>query len=74
MLNKRFRAAQKGIDREVAHVHNSGADVEQCLQKPVSLGEVTKAIDNMVEKLSILKRKVNKLLNDTGISITQMFW
>ncbi|XP_041368384.1 E3 ubiquitin-protein transferase MAEA-like [Gigantopelta aegis] len=64
VLNKRFRSAQKGIDREVAHVHNSGADVEQCLQKPVSLGDVTQAIDNMVEKLTILKRKADESIQD----------
>ncbi|XP_050399540.1 E3 ubiquitin-protein transferase MAEA [Patella vulgata] len=63
VLNKRFRAAQKNIDREVSHVQNAGNDFEKCLQKSsVSVGEVTQAIGNMVEKLSILKRKADESL------------
>lgn len=59
MLNKKFRAAQKCIDREVTKVQGAGTDLETCLQKPeVKIGEVTEVLDNMVEKLKMLKRKV----------------
>jgi len=64
LLNKKFRAAQKCIDREVAHIHSAGSDLEVCLQeKNPSIGDVTKAIDNVVEKLCLLKRKVSLLLS-----------
>ena len=59
ILNKKFRAAQKTVDREVSHVQLAGSDVEACLQqKSPTIGDVSKAIDNMVEKLCLLKRKV----------------
>ncbi|ESO95172.1 hypothetical protein LOTGIDRAFT_117625 [Lottia gigantea] len=63
VLNKKFRTAQKNIDREVSHVQSSGNEFEKCLQKPtVSVGDVTQAIGNMVEKLTILKRKADESL------------
>ena len=59
LLNKKFRSAQKTIDREVSKAQSAGGDLEACLQnQQVSIGEVTKALDNMVEKLKFLKRKV----------------
>jgi macrophage erythroblast attacher len=59
LLNKKFRSAQKTIDREISKVHAAGGELGSCLQKPeVTIGEVTKALDNMVEKLKLLKRKV----------------
>lgn len=59
LLNKKFRTAQKAIDREISKVQGAGGELEECLQKPqVTIGEVTKALDSMVEKLKLLKRKV----------------
>lgn len=58
VLNKRFRAAQKAIDREVSRVQMTGNDLEKCLQRPVTAGEVTSVLGTMVENLSMLKRKV----------------
>lgn len=59
LLNKKFRSAQKTIDREISKLQGAGGELEVCLQKPqVTIGEVTKALDNMVEKLKLLKRKV----------------
>ena len=59
LLNKKFRAAQKCIDREVTKVQGAGTDLETCLQQPeMVISEVTEALDNMVEKLKMLKRKV----------------
>ena len=59
LLNKKFRSAQKTVDREVSKAQSAGSDLEACLQnKEVTIGEVTKVLDNMVEKLKFLKRKV----------------
>ena len=58
ILNKRFRAAQKAIDREVSHVQASTVELERCLQRSPDFGEVTKVLSGMVEKFTILKRKV----------------
>ena len=59
LLNKKFRSAQKTIDREVSKAQSAGSDLEACLQnQDVTIGEVTKVLDNMVEKLKFLKRKV----------------
>ncbi|CAI9732933.1 E3 ubiquitin-protein transferase MAEA-like [Octopus vulgaris] len=65
LLNKKFRSAQKNIDREISHLQIVGNDLEKCLQKkPVTVGEVTKALDSVVEKLTFLKRKADESIND----------
>ncbi|GAB1604254.1 E3 ubiquitin-protein transferase MAEA-like [Argonauta hians] len=65
LLNKKFRSAQKTIDREISHLQIVGNDLEKCLQKkPVTVGEVTKALDSVVEKLTFLKRKADESIND----------
>lgn len=59
VLNKKFRAAQKNIDREIAHVQTAANDLEKCFHSGrVTVGEVSTALDTVVEKLSLLKRKV----------------
>ena len=60
ILNKKFRLAQKNIDREVSHVTSAANDLDKCLQKSSTVGEVTTVLNGMVEKLSLLKRKVRK--------------
>jgi len=60
LLNKKFRAAQKTIDREVSKVQGAGSELQSCLEKQqVTIGEVTQALDSVVEKLKMLKRKVS---------------
>ena len=60
ILNKKFRSGQKNIDREVSHVQQASSEVEQCMQdqKAPSVQHVSLVLDNMVEKLCFLKRKV----------------
>ena len=59
ILNKRFRTAQKVVDREVSRVQASTAELEQCLQgSNTTIRDVTTVLDGMVDKLTILKRKV----------------
>ena len=60
ILNKKFRLAQKNIDREVSHVTSAANELDKCLQKSSTVGEVTTVLNGMVEKLSLLKRKVSK--------------
>uniref|UniRef100_A0A3B4D5A2 E3 ubiquitin-protein transferase MAEA n=1 Tax=Pygocentrus nattereri TaxID=42514 RepID=A0A3B4D5A2_PYGNA len=57
-LNKRFRAAQKNIDRETSHVTMVVAELEKTLSSsfPV-VDSVVSLLDGVVEKLSALKRK-----------------
>ncbi|KAL4231398.1 hypothetical protein ACF0H5_008977 [Mactra antiquata] len=65
LLNKKFRSAQKTIDREISKLQGAGGELEVCLQRPqVTIGEVTKALDNMVEKLKLLKRKADESITE----------
>lgn len=65
VLNKKFRAAQKNIDREVSHVQTAASDLEKGLQKhaPV-VGELNVLLGGMVEKLNILKRKAEESVSE----------
>lgn len=65
ILNKKFRSGQKNIDREVSRVQQASSEVEECLQdqKSPSVQQVSLALDNMVEKLCFLKRKVINVLS-----------
>ncbi|XP_046361076.1 E3 ubiquitin-protein transferase MAEA-like [Haliotis cracherodii] len=65
VLNKKFRTAQKNIDREVSHIQGAGNELEKCLQESsVSVGDVSRVLDNMVEKLTFLKRKADESIQD----------
>ena len=39
ILNKRFRLAQKSIDREISHVQNVTSELEKCLQRAPTVSE-----------------------------------
>lgn len=58
-LNKRFRAAQKNIDRETSHVTMAVAELEKTLSSFPVMDSVVSLLDGVVEKLSALKRKVS---------------
>ncbi|KAG9344036.1 hypothetical protein JZ751_012512 [Albula glossodonta] len=57
-LNKRFRAAQKNIDRETSHVTMAVAELEKTLSGFPVVDSVVSLLDGVVEKLRALKRKV----------------
>ena len=59
-LNKRFRAAQKNIDRETSHVTMVVAELEKTLSSFPVVDSVVSLLDGVVEKLSALKRKVRR--------------
>lgn len=61
-LNKRFRAAQKNIDRETSHVTMVVAELEKTLSSCPAVDSVVSLLDGVVEKLSVLKRKVSVVL------------
>ncbi|CAB1336954.1 unnamed protein product, partial [Coregonus sp. 'balchen'] len=56
-LNKRFRAAQKNIDRETSHVTMVVAELEKTLSSFPVVDSVVSLLDGVVEKLNALKRK-----------------
>uniref|UniRef100_T1J0Z8 E3 ubiquitin-protein transferase MAEA n=1 Tax=Strigamia maritima TaxID=126957 RepID=T1J0Z8_STRMM len=65
ILNKKFRAAQKNLDREVSHVQAAAADLEKTLQGPPnSMGDLTHFLGGVVEKLNLLKRKAAQSINE----------
>lgn len=73
ILNKRFRSAQKIIDREVDQVMNVSRQVEKALdadQAPI-LSDVTKLMGNVAQKLQVLKRKADESITDE-LSVTQI--
>ncbi|XP_076265375.1 E3 ubiquitin-protein transferase Katazuke isoform X2 [Rhynchophorus ferrugineus] len=62
ILNKKFRTAQKTLDREVSHVQQSVIEVEKCLSSnpEVKAKEISNLLGGMVEKLHVLKRKADE--------------
>ncbi|CAG2102529.1 unnamed protein product [Medioppia subpectinata] len=72
ILNKKFRAAQKNIDREISHVQNSVSDLERTLKQRsddrsppgVTITAINELLNGVVSKLSVLKRKSNESLTD----------
>ena len=64
VLNKKFRTAQKIIDREVSHVLAANSDLSNIVKKQsVNVSEVTGILDGVIDKLQVLKRKVVLILS-----------
>lgn len=58
-MNKKFRAGQKTVDREVSHVQASITELERSLfHSPVPVDQICSLIGVTVEKLQTMKRKV----------------
>ncbi|XP_074598943.1 E3 ubiquitin-protein transferase Katazuke [Brevipalpus obovatus] len=68
ILNKKFRGAQKNIDREVSHVQNCVNDLEKVVLRqgpePATVGAITDLLSGVVEKLTVLKRKAKESIQD----------
>lgn len=64
ILNKRFRLAQKNIDREVQRVQAATSELEKCLQRSATIAEVTQVLDGMTEKLMMMKRKAEESIHE----------
>ncbi|KAH8018933.1 hypothetical protein HPB51_013999 [Rhipicephalus microplus] len=57
ILNKKFRAAQKIMDREVSHVQSGAAELEKSLRGKVPAGQLRTQLGCLLEKLELLRRK-----------------
>ena len=70
ILNKKFRTAQKTIDREIANVLGGSSEILQCSSDPrnESIDSVTDFLGGVVQKLTALKRKVLKRLREIPTS------
>lgn len=65
LLNKKFRAAQKQLDREVSHVQAAALELERGLAvDKVGAGEISRLLGGMVEKLQVLKRKAEESISE----------
>ncbi|XP_067007526.1 E3 ubiquitin-protein transferase MAEA [Anabrus simplex] len=65
LLNKKFRAAQKQLDREVSHVQAAALELERGLQaEVVGAGDITRLLGGMVERLQVLKRKAEESISE----------
>ncbi|KAK6622260.1 hypothetical protein RUM44_002067 [Polyplax serrata] len=65
LLNKKFRAAQKTLDREVSHVQAAALDLEKGLQdETVGAGEISRLLGGMVERLQVFKRKAEESISE----------
>ncbi|KAG5869324.1 hypothetical protein JTB14_013861 [Gonioctena quinquepunctata] len=61
ILNKKFRTAQKALDREVSHVQQAASLIEDTLDGPeVKAKDISMLLGGMVEKLQVLKRKAEE--------------
>ncbi|XP_076057019.1 E3 ubiquitin-protein transferase Katazuke [Oratosquilla oratoria] len=65
VLNKKFRLAQKTLDREVCHVTSAVSDLEHTLFSPnQSAAEISSILGGVVEKLTVFKRKAEEAINE----------
>lgn len=66
ILNKKFRTAQKALDREVSHVQQGVNEMEKTLSSDseVKAKDITNLLGGMVEKLQVLKRKAEESISE----------
>ncbi|XP_018567997.1 macrophage erythroblast attacher isoform X1 [Anoplophora glabripennis] len=66
ILNKKFRTAQKALDREVSHVQQAANEIEKTLSdcQEVKAKDITSLLGGMVEKLQVLKRKAEESISE----------
>ena len=62
LLNKRFRAVQKILDREITGVTNSTSELSQGVSRPpeMSVGVTSSLLGNIEQRLVSLKRKAEE--------------
>ncbi|KAL7647480.1 UNVERIFIED_CONTAM: hypothetical protein RMT77_001076 [Armadillidium vulgare] len=65
VLNKRFRLAQKSIDRELCHVTNAVSELEKVLISDTKdKNQITSLIGGVMEKLNSFKRKAEDVTQE----------
>lgn len=72
LLNKKFRFAQKTIDREVSRVGDICGELDKILKQPiVTVKEMDGVVINLLDKLTNLKRKaVDSVGEETAAATT----
>ncbi|XP_067935806.1 E3 ubiquitin-protein transferase MAEA-like [Watersipora subatra] len=63
-LNRKFRNAQKNIDREISHVNAAATKIGASLVDDSSAESVSELLCSMVAKLKVLKRKAAEAMED----------
>eukprot|EP00731_Ephydatia_muelleri_P020393 Em0013g120a len=65
ILNKKFRASQKTLDREVALITNASNELTTCVSKPsATVEDVSGILDGISKKLTNMKRKAAECLDE----------
>lgn len=64
ILNKKFRIAQKTLDREFSQVTNAATELEKGLAGASAAGHITRLLGGVVERLQALKRKADESISE----------
>ena len=66
LLNKKFRAVQKVLDREITQVTSSSSELSQCVSgsSEISVREVNGLLSSVEQRLVSLKRKAEECLDE----------
>lgn len=64
VINKKFRVAQKSVDREVDQIQNFSKEVEKALMIRPIISDVSKLVGSVVQRLQVLKRKSDEAIGD----------
>lgn len=64
VLNKRFRIAQKNLDRGLSHIQTFESELEKGLDDNSPALDITRLLGGVVEKLQVLKRKADESISD----------
>lgn len=71
LLNKKFRLAQKSVERESNRVCCTVGELEQLLERPqVRADEVNGVVDGLLDRLRCLKRKACEVVDDEQAATT----
>lgn len=63
VFNRKFRIAQKTLDRELSQVQTLANDLERGLESGTA-AEITRLLGNVVDRLHVLKRKADESISD----------
>ncbi|XP_026293937.1 E3 ubiquitin-protein transferase MAEA [Frankliniella occidentalis] len=65
LLNKKYRAALKGIDLKVSHVRSAALELEKGLAaETVKAGDISRLLGGVAEHLSVMKRKAEESISE----------
>lgn len=64
ILNKKFRIAQKALDRGLSQIQTFESELEKGLDENAPAADITRLLGGVVEKLQVLKRKADESISD----------